>query len=123
MLIARSTILKTLTLALLLGSFVALRANTAGVTDVDVRPTPIKTPPPEYPSKMKQRGISGVVALAVEIDETGAVTSCSVSKSSNPEFDQPAMDAVKNWKFKPAQKDGNPVKVRIVIPIKFSIDE
>jgi protein TonB len=96
---AQRTVLKTLSLALLLGSFVALRANTAEGTDFDVRPTPVKTPPPAYPNKMKQGGVSGVVALRVEIDETGAVTACSVSKSSNPEFEQAAMDAVKTWKF------------------------
>jgi protein TonB len=123
MLNAKSSLLKPLLLALVLGSFVTLRANTAEGTEFDVRPTPVKTPPPEYPSKLKQGGVSGVVALKVEIDENGAVTACSVSKSSNPEFEQPAMDAVKNWKFKPAQKGGNPVKVRLLIPIQFRIDD
>jgi protein TonB len=116
-------ILKTLSLCMLLGSLAALRANTSEGTDFDVRPTPVKTPPPEYPSKMRRDGITGVVALKVEIDETGAVTDCSVAKSSNAEFEQPAMNAVKNWKFKPAQKGGSPVKIRLVIPIKFSLDE
>jgi protein TonB len=120
---AKCSILKALSLALLLGSFVTLRANTSEGTDFDVRPTPVKTPPPTYPFKMKQEGVSGVVALKVEIDENGAVTACSVSKSSNPEFEQPAVDAVKNWKFKPAQKGGSPVKVRLLIPIQFHVED
>jgi len=117
------TALKTLLVALMLGSFAAVRANTAEGTDFDVRPTPVKTPPPDYPSNLKKTGVSGVVALRVEIDETGAVVGCVVTKSSNVEFEQPAVDAVKNWKFTPAQKAGNPVKARFVMPIKFSVDE
>jgi protein TonB len=117
------TVLKTLSLCLMLSSFAALRATTAEGTDYDVRPTPVKTPPPEFPSSMKQKGVSGLVALRVDIDETGAVTGCVVSKSSNAEFEQPAINAVKNWKFKPAQKAGAPVKISLILPIKFSIEE
>ena len=116
------SVLKTLSLCLMLSSF-ALPATAAGGPDFDTRPTPVKPPPPEYPSVMKQKGVSGLVALKVEIDETGAVTACSVSKSSNAEFEEPAMKAVRNWRFKPAQKGGAPVKISLILPIKFSIDE
>ncbi len=112
--------LKTLILSLLLTSFAALHATAA--EEFDTRPVPVKTPPPEYPSRMAKDGISGMVAIRVDIDENGAVTACSVSKSSNAEFDQPALNAVKNWKFKPAQKGGSPVKVSLVIPIKFNLE-
>ena len=92
-------------------------------TKVDVNPVPVKTPPPEYPLRLKRDGTAGLVAVAVVIDETGVVTSCAVAKSSNPDFDEPAMDAVKKWKFKPAQKDGAPVKMKVTIPIRFSISD
>ena len=119
----KHSVLKTLSLCIVLSSFAAVPATAAAGPDFDTRPTPVKTPPPEYPSMMKQKGVSGLVALKVEIDETGAVTACSVSKSSNAEFEEPAMNAVKNWKFKPAQKSGAPVKISLILPIKFSIDE
>jgi protein TonB len=119
----KNSLLKALSLSLLLGSFASLQAATSEGTAFDVRPTPVKTPPPEYPSNMKREGVTGVVALKVEIDETGAVTDCSVAKSSNAAFEQPAMAAVKNWRFKPAQKAGAPVKVSLVIPIQFALDE
>ena len=64
-----------------------------------------------------------MVALKVDIDETGAVTGCVVSKSSRAEFEQPAIDAVRNWKFKPAKKGGTPVKISLILPIKFSVEE
>ncbi len=92
-------------------------------TKVDENPVPIKTPPPKYPDALKHDGITGVVALVIVIDEKGSIESCSVAKASHTEFERPAMDAVKNWKFKPAKKDGTPVKVRVTIPLRFNIDE
>jgi len=109
-------------LFLVIGSFAWPSACLADGPEFDVRPVPVKTPPPEYPTALKREGISGVVAVRVIIDETGAVAECSVSKSSNPEFNQPALEAVKKWKFKPAQKDGAPVKAKLLIPIQFQID-
>jgi protein TonB len=119
----KHSVLKTLSLCIILSSFAGMRATTAEGTEYDARPTPVKTPPPEYPTSMKQKGVSGLVALRVDIDETGAVTGCTVSKSSNAEFEQPAINAVKNWKFKPAQKGGAAVKISLILPIKFSVEE
>lgn len=92
-------------------------------TKVDINPVPVKTPPPDYPESMKRQGVSGVVAVSVVIDEKGAVVSATVAKSSQAEFEAPAMDAVKKWKFKPAQKDGAPVKMRVTIPIRFNLED
>jgi protein TonB len=115
----KTLVTKTVALSLLAGSLALANASAAEAA-FDVRPVPVKTPPPEYPIEMQRKGISGVVAVRVIIDETGAVAECTVSKSSQVEFEEPAMNAVKNWKFKPATKDGAAVKVSVVIPIKFS---
>lgn len=115
---------RTLTFLLALIAFSAVvRADDTIYTKVDENPVPIKTPPPKYPDSMKREGSSGVVAVVIVIDEKGNIDTCSVSKSSHPDFDKPALDAVRNWKFKPAKKDGNPVKVRVTIPLRFNIDE
>ena len=92
-------------------------------TKVDVKPVPVKTPPPVYPTDMKRQEVTGVVAVTIVIDENGEVTSATVAKSSRPEFEQAAIDAVKKWKFKPAQKDGAPVKIKVTIPLRFNLDE
>ncbi len=121
--LVKTSLVKIVSISLLLGSLVTANAATTEGTAFDVRPTPVKTPPPEYPDSMRRSGVTGMVALKVEIDETGAVTNCSVSKSSNTEFEEPALKAVRSWKFTPAKKDGAPVKVSLVIPIKFNLDE
>src|ERR1700760_1099114 len=105
-----------------LGASIA-HADDTVYTKGDENPVPIKTPPPKYPDALKHDGITGVVALVLVIDEKGTISSVSVAKSSHPEFEKPAMEAVKNWKFKPAKKDGTPVKVRVTIPLRFNIDE
>jgi periplasmic protein TonB len=92
-------------------------------TKVDVNPVPVKTPPPEYPLTMKRDGVSGVVAVSIVIDETGAVVSATVTKSSHPDFEAPAVTAIKKWKFKPAQKNGAPVKMKVTVPLRFNVEE
>jgi protein TonB len=92
-------------------------------TKVDENPVPVKTPPPRYPDSLKREGVSGVVAVTIVIDETGAVSSTAVAKSSHPDFERPAMEAVSKWKFKPAKKDGAAVKVKVTLPLRFSVED
>ena len=92
-------------------------------TKVDENPVPVKTPPPSYPDSLKREGVSGVVAVTIVIDETGAVASTAVAKSSHPDFERPALEAVGKWKFKPAKKDGNAVKVKVTLPLRFSVED
>ena len=115
----KSLFTKTLALSLIAGSL-AIATVSAQEAAFDVRPVPVKTPPPEFPSAMQRQGISGVVAVRVLIDENGAVAECTVSKSSHAEFEEAAVSAVKTWKFKPASKGGVAVKSSVVIPIKFT---
>jgi len=108
---------------MLVGALLNLHADDTVYTKVDVKPIPIRTPPPEYPKQLKREGVSGVVAVSIVIDETGAVIGSSVVKSTNPDFNDATLDAVKKWKFKPALIDGKPVKMRVTLPIKFSLDD
>jgi protein TonB len=88
----------------------------------DEPPMPTKTVPPVYPSALKHDGISGMVTMSILVDENGFVQNPVVKKSTRPEFEQPAIDAVSKWKFEPAKKDGKPVAVQVVIPVKFSVN-
>ena len=84
---------------------------------------PVRTVAPDYPSDLRNQGVSGVVMVKCTIDEQGNVAETTVSKSSNETFDKYAMDALKKWKFKPARQDGNPVSMQVTIPIKFVAEE
>ncbi len=115
-------LLRLLLLATLAYLPLQLLADDTVYTKVDVNPVPVKTPPPDFPEVAKRDGISGVVAVSVVLDEKGLVATCTVSKSSNSIFDESAVAAVKKWKFKPAQKDGAPVKMKLTIPIRFDLE-
>lgn len=100
-----------------------LRADDTVYTQVDEKPVPLKTPPPRYPEQMRKDGVSGIVAVSIVIDEDGNVIKSTVAKSTSPEFDRPALEAVDRWKFKPAKKDGQAVKVKVTVPLRFSAEE
>jgi protein TonB len=84
---------------------------------------PVRMVHPEYPYELKREGVTGVVTLVFDVDETGTVQDAKVQKSSNPKFEQPALDAIAKWKFKPARKDGVPVRTKVAIPLQFTINE
>jgi periplasmic protein TonB len=90
---------------------------------VDEPPVPVKTPPPKYPDALRREGVSGMVAVVVTIDEKGGVTAATVSKSSHTDFEAPAVEAIKAWKFKPAKVGGNAVKVRVTVPLRFAVSD
>ena len=100
-----------------------MRAAITEGGDFDERPVPVKAVPPVYPPDMRREGASGLVQVTVLIDEKGNVVQREVAKSTRVEFEPAAMEAVKKWKFKPAQKAGAAVKARMVIPIQFSCEE
>lgn len=94
----------------------------AGSVQADTKtepPVPVRTVPPEYPAAMRDKKASGVVTVNCLVDEKGNVSESRVEKSTNEAFDQAALEAVKRWKFKPARQDGNPVSIRVSIPVRF----
>ena len=86
-------------------------------------PVPVRTVAPDFPNDLRNRGISGVVMVNVLIDTQGNPQDLKVAKSSNSAFEEPAVEALKKWKFKPAERDGAIVALRVVIPIRFSVDD
>jgi protein TonB len=85
-------------------------------------PVPVRTVAPKFPENMRRDGTSGLVTVSCLIDENGNVTDPKVVKSSNEAFSEPAVEALKKWKFKPAKKDGEAVAIRVSIPVKFNCD-
>jgi protein TonB len=83
-------------------------------------PVAVRTVAPIYPESMRRDHVSGVVLVSCEIDDHGNVGETKVVKSSNSEFEEPALAALRRWKFKPAQRDGAPVAMHVSIPIKFT---
>lgn len=111
---------RTISLLVFLAAFAT--SLPAGEKPFDEPPMPLRTSAPSYPSQLKRDGVTGMVAVSIMVDEQGNVQEAKVEKSSNPGFDQAALEAVTKWKFKPAKKAGAPVSVKVVIPVKFAIE-
>jgi len=59
--------------------------------------------------------------LALVVDERELVRDVHVTRSLDKRLDQNAIDAVEQWKFKPAVKDGKPVAVRTSVEVDFRL--
>lgn len=77
---------------------------------------------PEYPDEAKADGISGTVTMRLEIDTEGHVAQADVL-SGHPLFVQPAIDAVKQWQFKPFTLHGEPAEVETTAALYFGLPQ
>lgn len=65
----------------------------------------IKRVEPEYPPMARAARITGTVVLDAVIQKDGTVSDVKVVRSSNKLFEQPSIDAVRQWRFTPFQYD------------------
>lgn len=91
--------------------------NAFSLSEIDQKPRVIFQAAPVYPSGMQK--IEGLVSVLFIVDQTGKVSNPRIEKSSQKEFEKPAIDAVKQWKFEPAIKAGQRVSCRMRAPIRF----
>jgi TonB family protein len=84
------------------------------------QPTCSECPVPHIPSSAWQGGSHAVVRVAATVGPDGRARDVQVVVSGGKAFDDAAVEAVKNWKFKPAMDiNGNPVVVRVQIEVAF----
>ena len=88
----------------------------------DVPPKSLSQAKPVYPFALRLTGQAGEVTVDFIVDKEGNVTEAAVVTSNHPAFEEPAMEAIHKWKFKPGMKDGKPVYVQMRIPIVFNIE-
>lgn len=76
---------------------------------------------PIYPEIARKDKIAGIVIVEVLIDKTGNVVDALALKDLPDGLGQAAIDAVKQWKFKPATMNGEPVDVIFVLTTSFKL--
>ena len=80
---------------------------------------PLYNPAPEYSEEARKGNVQGTVVLAVAVNENGSVDAVNLLRSLGHGLDETAMNAVKQWKFAPTDKDGKPVAVQFDVEITF----
>jgi len=76
---------------------------------------------PRYPEAASKAGIDGTVLISLVVGEDGVPRDLKIVRSPDSRFDQNALDAVRKWRFRPAQKDGQPVAVYSNIEVGFHL--
>jgi TonB family protein len=91
--------------------------------ELDRIPTPLVTVKPLYSEEFVKRGLRGKVTVDFYITEAGAVRLPSVSPYDNSELTALALDALRQWKFEPPTRNGNPALVKASQVFNFSPSE
>jgi TonB family protein len=106
---------------LLLLVAVVANAQPYHVGDDVKAPVAIHRVEPLYPDEARQARISGIVILETTIDRNGVIRDVRVLKPLPFGLSQAAVDAVKQWSFKPGTKNGEPVDVISNLTINFML--
>jgi len=92
---------------------------------VDKYPEPITRVDPVYPDLARKAGIEGKVIVKLLVDVHGKVIDSMVMNFEGPNasagLQESALAAAKQWTFKPAEADGKPVAVWVVLPFQFKL--
>jgi periplasmic protein TonB len=80
----------------------------------------IKSVPPVYPALARQMRVQGSVELLANIGKDGSITKVS-ALSGDSVLARAAIDAVKQWKYKPYYLDDQPVEIQTQITVNFKL--
>jgi len=83
----------------------------------------LHNPAPVYPRLSKRRGEQGQVLLRVQVTPQGHADRVNIKQSSGSvRLDKAAQQTVRQWRFVPAQKNGQPITAWVIVPIIFKLN-
>jgi TonB family protein len=84
-------------------------------------PQAIAAPDPEYTEEARNAKTQGMCVLWLIVDDQGHPRDIKVVRGLGHGLDDKAIEAVKQWRFQPAMKDGHPVNVQISVEVGFKL--
>ena len=75
----------------------------------------------EYPTLARQAGMEGLVVVQLVVNTQGNPMNLEIARSAGAILDEAALKAVNQLKFKPGLQRGQPVLVRMALPIRFRL--
>jgi len=85
-------------------------------------PVAVERPAPIYPLAPRLAGMSGSVAVEYTVGRDGQVSDARVESSDREDFAWAAVQAVRRWRYVPAERDGSPLAVRLHIRVIFAAE-
>ena len=83
----------------------------------------IRQEKPVYPPEALEKGIEGVVMMNAVIGMEGNVLSLQVINDPDPALAKAAVEAVKQWHYRPTLLNGDPIEVVTTITVNFRLEE
>jgi periplasmic protein TonB len=83
-------------------------------------PRLIASSAPIYPVFARTTNLEGVVVMDILVDPTGKVAQVKVVSGPVP-LRQAAMDAIRQWKYQPAQLNGKPIQFHTNANVRFAL--
>jgi TonB family protein len=77
-------------------------------------------PAPEYPKQLRDAGRKGDAVITIRITAKGAVLDPVVRRASDPAFGEAAVVAVRQWRYLPMMRFGQPIETSIDVPFAFA---
>jgi TonB family protein len=99
--------------------FAELNADDNSAKAALSQPNPTRKVDPGYPSQLMKENVSGTVILYAIIRADGTVGNVRVLRGVDDRLDRYARQAVSQWRFDPATKNGLPVDVEATFKIPF----
>jgi protein TonB len=84
-------------------------------------PQAIDSPDPQYTEEARRTKTQGTCILWLIVDSTGHPQDVRVVRGLGHGLDEKATEAVRQWRFQPAMKDGKPVNVEISVEVEFHL--
>jgi len=76
---------------------------------------------PAFSPKSKEAYVEGTVKISTVVNTEGLPENPRVLSGLNAEEDRTAVEALKQWKFQPGTKSGQPVNVRVTVEVSFHL--
>lgn len=77
---------------------------------------------PSYPEIARNMHLSGTVRLEAVIGTDGTIRDLEIL-SGNPILTRPAVEAVRQWRYRPTLLNGAPVEVETYVTVNFVLSE
>lgn len=74
---------------------------------------------PAYPTELMRHNVHGTVVLSAVIGSDGSLSDIKILESVDTRLDQYASQALGQWRFRPATRNGNPVVLTMVVKVPF----
>jgi protein TonB len=83
-------------------------------------PVKLRDVKPDYPGLALLTRVEGVVIVECRVDESGRVADARVLRG-HPLLDAAALDAIRQWRYRPTLLNGNPVSVIMTVTVRFQL--